>query len=106
MAAAFVDLDGTIFSRGTEEFLPGAKAGLLRFHRAGHQLIFTTRRTSTLSDVDSLRKLLQRIFPGCVLIVGVESPRILINDEGAAAIQHEPNAPWQHDLLQIVQGLT
>ncbi len=104
MAALISDLDGTIFDWGTEKFLPGAHEELARFCSVdGNQLIFVTQRSSqNWSEPLSRTELyLKRFFPGCVVIFGISSPRILVNDAGAVAINHPKNSAWNYDLLSI-----
>ena len=105
MAALFVDLDGTAFRWNTEEFLPGAQEQLLDFHRAGHQIIFTTRRDGTMFPIRDVDRMLKRLFPGCGFMAGIESPRIIMNDEGVAAIKHPKNEPWNYDLVALARTL-
>lgn len=99
MAALIADLDGTVFSWGTNQFLPGAYEELCKFYAKGNELIFVTQRDNPrfmfLPDVENY---LKTIFPHCVVIFGVSSPRILINDAGAMAINHPKDAPWTYEL--------
>ncbi len=91
MAAYFIDLDGTVFYHGTNNPLPGA-IDLLRSIRAGgHQLIFTTQR----SDASSAQEALSEKGILGLFVTGVESPRILINDQGAKAINHPTDSAWK-----------
>ena len=90
MAAYFVDLDGTTFLFGTNEFLPNARENLLALKRAGHQIIFTTLR----DDAADVRKVLKRAGLSAMIITGVQSPRVVINDDGAYAANHQTDAPW------------
>lgn len=105
MATAIVDLDGTIFQHGTNGYLPGARERLRAFQDAGHQIIFITNRKEWYPGglgSRGLKKFLQKDFPGCGLIMEVSSPRVLINDQGAIAINHKTNAPFRHDLLNAI----
>jgi hydroxymethylpyrimidine pyrophosphatase-like HAD family hydrolase len=90
MAAYFVDLDGTTFRFGTNEFLPNARENLLARKQAGHQIIFTTMR----DDAADVREVLKQAGLGGMIITGVQSPRIVINDDGAYAVNHQTDAPW------------
>ncbi len=90
MAAYFIDLDGTIFYFGTNEFLPNARENLLKLLAAGHQLIFTTLR----GDAADVREILIRAGIDSLILTNIESPRIVINDDGAYAINHPSGAPW------------
>ncbi len=51
--------------------------------------------------IGDTRKLLAELFPGSVVLFGVTSPRVLINDAGAVAINHPKNAAWNYDLTSI-----
>lgn len=106
MAASFCDLDGCVFRWGTNEYLPGARERLTEFLEAGNQIIFITNRESWVPGNlgTGLKKFLQKDFPGCGLIMGVESPRIIVNDEGAVAINHKKNAAFNHDLVRASGG--
>ncbi len=108
MPAAFVDLDGVTFDWGTETFLPGAYEELTRFQSAGNELVFTTLRSSqNWGEPLSLTELfLKRTFPGCTVLFGISSPRILMNDTGAIAINHPQNSPWHYDLVGIAAQAT
>jgi hydroxymethylpyrimidine pyrophosphatase-like HAD family hydrolase len=90
MAAYFVDLDGTTFYFGTNKFLPNARENLLALKRAGHQLIFTTLR----DDAADVRRVLKRAGLDATIITGVQSPRVVINDDGAYAVNHQTDTPW------------
>lgn len=104
MAALISDLDGTVFKWGTEEFLPGAHEELTRWLNAGNQIIFVTQRESWFGgrSTATLERFLKKEFPGCGLITNVSSPRILVNDQGAVAVNHRKNSPFRHDLLRLV----
>jgi hydroxymethylpyrimidine pyrophosphatase-like HAD family hydrolase len=91
MAAYFVDLDGTTFYFGTNTPLPNALENLRAALKAGHQIIFTTLR----ADVADIRKVLKKAGLDCMIVTGVQSPRIVINDDGAQAINHPTDAPWK-----------
>ena len=102
MATIFCDLDGTLFFWGTDKFLPGAAEHLTKWQAKGHQIIFTTQRSGGAPGQDSTVKKLQEYFPGCLVFYGIDSPRIVINDAGAAAINHRTNESWNYpDLLEI-----
>ena len=91
MATYFVDLDGTTFSDGTNIPLPNAMERLRDLRGAGHQVVFTTKR----ADVEGARKVLEENGLGASLVLsGLTSPRIVINDHGAKAINHPTDAPW------------
>lgn len=90
MAAFFVNLDGTTFYFGTNNFLPNARESLLRLLEDGHQIVFTTQR----GDAVEARKVLKQAGLNGVILTGVQSPRVVINDAGAHAVNHKTDAPW------------
>lgn len=93
MAAYFIDLDGTVFYYDSEDFLPNAVENLRLLRRDGHQIIFTTFRSSwQLKQAASALK--KAGLGDCPILHNIESPRIVINDEGAKAINHPTNGPW------------
>lgn len=103
MAALLVDLDGTTFEWGTNTFLPGAFEHLNAWQEAGHQLIFLTQRDEEWGKmIGDTKKLLAELFPGSVVLFGVTSPRIVINDAGAITINHKKNSAWNYDLNSMV----
>lgn len=105
MAAIFSDLDGSFLKWGTERPLTGALEELLRFQAAGHQIVFTTQRQQFDPDFDmeGLRALLSRHFPECFILYGITSPRIVLNDAGAIAINHPRDYPWTYDLVELAK---
>lgn len=90
MAAYFIDLDGTIFYFGTNEPLPNAIENLLALQAQGHQLIFTTQR----GYAGDAKKVLQKFGVKGTMLTGIESPRIVVNDQGARAINRVTDTPW------------
>lgn len=108
MAVLICDLDGTIFKWGTEEFLPGAAEQLGAWLRAGHQIIFTTQRAP---DKDFEYKLKcwcsnapDGLYPGQIhVLFDIYSPRIVVNDQGAHAINHKRDAPFEHNLSDAIE---
>ena len=97
MAAAIIDIDGTMVFWGTYNFLPGAVESVRAFMEAGNEVIFVTQR-----EPDALlHRMLGKSFPGCHLIENISSPRILINDAGVACVHHPKDGPWTYDLTGI-----
>jgi len=92
MAAYFVDLDGTLFEFGTNIFLPGTKEFLEFIKEGNHQLILTTRRGedwdyhNVFSKAKTLQALKRLGIEYHSIVFEVESPRIVINDDGCSAI--------------------
>lgn len=101
MSALIVDMDGTAFTWGTNTFVPGAFEALCDFYSKGNELIFITQRDGPrFAFLPDVEKYLKALFPNCVVIFGVSSPRILINDAGAMAINHPKDAPWTYDFTR------
>lgn len=100
-ATYFLDVDGALVTHGTNDLLPGAKELLEKIVESGGHIVFTTYRgdkyckdhaiycaESTQKFIDSLN------IPYVAIVMDVRSPRILINDDGAAAINHKKNQSW------------
>jgi ribonucleotide monophosphatase NagD (HAD superfamily) len=92
VAAYFIDLDGTVFYFGTNTFLPNAAENLRKLRELGHQIIFTTYRGKY--DAEGAMSVLAEAGLRCPILSNIESPRIVINDDGASAINHPTDAPW------------
>lgn len=91
MATYFVDLDGTTFHDGTNDPLPNAMECLRNLLAVGNQIVFTTKR----ADVRDAQKVLEdNGLGGPLVLSGLTSPRIVINDHGAKAINHPTDEPW------------
>ena len=113
MATILLDLDGTIVRHGTNELLPGRLEQMQAAVKAGHQIIFLTRRGMDWSSdhiygrrrtEQFLRELEAKGIPGRVLF-DVESPRLVINDQGARGVEVEKNGEWTFDLTQLAGSL-
>jgi len=107
MATHFIDLDGTIFRHGTNEFLPGAKELLQTIYEAGDQVVLTTRRGAEFeghpvySRQPTLDALANMNIKYDAILFGLGSPRIVINDDGAIAVNHNTNEGWSKEELQL-----
>ncbi len=97
MAAMIADLDGSTFYWGTNAFVPGAYDHLRKFYDNGNQLVFVTQRDAEWERVSPVESYLKSLFPDCIVLFGISSPRILINDAGAVAINHPKNAAWEYE---------
>ena len=95
MSAYFVDLDGTLFEFGTNNFLPGTKDFLKFIKENNHQLILTTKRSDFFDGVFSKSGTLKTLKELGVeyhsILFGIDSPRIVINDDGCSAINVTTN---------------
>lgn len=103
MAAFILDIDGTVINYKTGEFLKGAIPKLRRRMTQGDQVIFTTLREEWFPGTELLIKELKKELPEAIVIFGVQSPRIIMNDEGALAINHPRDEAWTYDLDDVVR---
>lgn len=101
MAAAFVDLDGTTFLWGTNRFIDGVLSQLNEFYRAGNQLIFVTMRGENWPLSKEAEKVLKNLFPNSVVLFKVDSPRLVVNDQGALAVSVGTDQPWPVDINRL-----
>jgi hypothetical protein len=100
MAAIFLDLDGTVFEWGTENFLPGVVDTLRQWKRKGHQLIFTTQRDHTWAQ--RANYVLRDVLGSApIVLIDVQNPRFLFNDQGATGITHPKNEAWPPEYAEI-----
>jgi len=83
----FLDLDGTIFRHGTDEFLPGAKELLELFMEKNYRIIFMTRRGDrewedhpVYSAKATRASLKKHKLDHYTLILDVMSPRHFVDD--------------------------
>lgn len=101
MATLFSDLDGSAFYWGTNQFVPGAYEQLKKFHSQGNQIIFTTARNGLWEVASPVEKYLKSLFPDCLVLFNISSPRIVLNDAGARAINHPRDAAWNYDFSEF-----
>ncbi len=105
MATHLIDIDGTIFKRGTNEPLPGALEMLKEMKKRGDQIIFTTlrgpnyARDSVLYDKSTIKALADHKIEYDHIIFELSSPRVVWNDDGAFAVRHNSNQPISIDEL-------
>ena len=102
MATFLMDLDGVIFKHSTMEFNDGALSYLKKIKEAGHNIVFTTARKGSNNNIPALQlnltiqKLQENGVEFDSIVVDLSSPRVVINDDGAFAVNHERNAPLHH----------
>ena len=96
MATYFLDLDGTVFFRGTNAFTPGTEQWLKNVKSAGHKIIIVTRRGdeefeghSIFSRQSTLKMLKELRIEYDQIVFDVRNPRIIIDDEVCEAYQTE-----------------
>lgn len=106
MAAYFIDLDGTFFKYRTCEPVDGAVETVKRLMAEGHEVIFVTMRTGRHVDtgygptVAALKQHFGVEWPRIIWNVG--SPRIVVNDDGCAAVCHDRDEPLTYETLTDV----
>jgi len=96
MAAFLIDLDGTILRAGTDDLLPGALDALKKIKADGHWLGITTQRGYNFPPLHRyhivqserlLRTIEEQIGSRFDAVLwDVPSPRVVVNDSGAVAI--------------------
>lgn len=100
MKTYFIDLDGTIFKHGTNDFLPGAEEWLKSLDG---EIVWCTRRGDEFEGhriygEEGLEVAMNKLADLNLKTIGVvtncNSPRILVNDEDASVIIHETDASW------------
>lgn len=102
MGAVFLDIDGTVIDWATGAPVANAVETVNKWHRMGIQVILTTRRghvwpKGSPFSTEATEKLLEDIGLKYQRIVyDVHSPRLVINDEGAGAINHPASKGWDY----------
>jgi len=103
MATYFIDLDGTILKHSTQEPLEGAIAWLKHLKAEGHEVILITRRSNEewgakhpkYSETVTARTLREHDIPHDGILWGVQSPRVIVDDDVVKCIMHPRNEPWK-----------
>ena len=102
MATFLLDLDGVIFKHSSMEFNEGALNYLKKIKSEGHSIVFTTARKSSNNNIPSLQLdlTIHKLHDAGVefdsIVGNLSSPRVVINDDGAFAINHDRNSPLHH----------
>jgi hypothetical protein len=98
----FIDMDGTFFRFGTQEPLPGAVDAVRRLASEGHRIFFVTLRNASEGKLGSVST------RAALASLGVEyddilwdcpSPRTVVNDDGAHAVNHVKNSPLSYEAI-------
>lgn len=92
MTTYFLDLDGTVFFRGTNKFTPGTEQWLKDIRSAGHKIIIVTRRGDEeffghpiFSKQSTLQVLRELDIEYDQIVFDVRNPRVIIDDEACEA---------------------
>ena len=102
MATFLIDLDGVIFKHSTIEFNDGTLSYLKKIKDEGHNLVFTTARKAANNNIPSLQldlyisKLNDSGIEFDSIVGDLSSPRVVVNDDGAFAVDHARNSPRHH----------
>lgn len=107
MSTYFIDLDGTIFNHGTNDFLPGSREYIEELKEDGHMIVFTTRRGQEFEghpvyDKKKTLEALKRLnIKYDSIIFDSPSPRIVINDSGCSSINCISNEGLEEERINI-----
>jgi hydroxymethylpyrimidine pyrophosphatase-like HAD family hydrolase len=102
VAAYFIDLDGTFFKWGTQEPLPEAVETIKRLEAEGHRIVWTTLRNAgekLKGYASTIRAFRELGIKSEEIIWDCPSPRIVVNDDGAFAVNVEQNGPLTYESL-------
>ena len=113
MAAYFVDLDGTFFLYGTNKLAPGAENFAKEINRRGDKIYFVTARkvgnVPKELNIEATHVALKELGIFYELIIdNCPSPRILINDQGASAVnidRDEGLCDFKNNQIPIIQRI-
>lgn len=102
VATYFVDLDGTFFRFGSLDPLPQAVDTIKRLEAEGHKIVWTTLRNmgeERLGYTSTILKFRELGIKSEEIVWDCPSPRIVVNDDGAMAVNHNMNAPLTYESL-------
>lgn len=100
--ALLFDMDGTFFLFGTQTPAPGAVDTMQRLTQEGYLIYFVTRRhvdDPVLGSVATKKVLLENGVKYEGMLWGVPSPRLIVDDKGVAAVEHERNGVLDYAVL-------
>ncbi len=108
LATFFIDIDGTIIRWSDNKPIESAVKTINAWYDAGHRIVITTYRGNRISDGPDCRfseentiKELEKIgLKYHDILFDCPSPRIVINDTGAAAIEHPVDTEWEYNIAQ------
>ena len=102
MATFLIDLDRVISKHSTMEFNDEALSYLKKIKDEGHNLVFTTARKAANNNIPllqldlSIAKLNDSGIEFDSIVGDLSSPRVVVTDDGAFAIDHARNSPRHH----------
>jgi hypothetical protein len=111
-ATFLIDIDGTIIRWSDDQPVENAVETINKWYDAGHRIIIITNRGSHLGDdaperfkeKPTLRRLYELGLKYHEIIWNSPSPRIVINDDGAAAIDHPRDTRWNWSIAEAPEG--
>lgn len=97
MATYFIDIDGVILKHNTNDPIPETIESIKQLQAQGHKIIITTKRNSAaphhLSPEITTQALEKLGISPTMILFDIDSPRIVINDQGAYGVNHPRNHP-------------
>jgi ADP-ribosylglycohydrolase len=109
MATYFIDIDGVLFKKGTNTANSYAVETIKYLISCNHKVLLTTKRNQINADnpklnIKNTKKALHTFgLDSLEIIEDVPSPRYVINDEGAHAINHKCDEPLDLMLEKIAK---
>lgn len=111
-ATFLIDIDGTIIRWSDDQPVENAVETINKWYDDGHRIVLVTNRGPHLGDDvpdrfkerETLRKLYEIGLKYHEIVWDCPSPRIVINDEGAAAIDHPQDKRWEWKIVQGPEG--
>ncbi len=100
----FIDIDGTIVRWSDRKPIESAVKTINKWYDAGHRIVITTKRGDwgdmSFSEEKTLKELKDIGLKYHDILFDCPSPRIVINDAGAGAIEHPQDADWDYNVIQ------
>ena len=104
----FIDIDGTIIRWSDQKPAENAVETINAWYDEGHRIVLTTYRGDRISDGpdcrfsvgNTLKELEQIGLKYHDILFNCPSPRVVINDHGAGAINHPEDAKWDYNVVQ------
>ncbi len=104
LATFFIDIDGTIVRWSDRKPIPSAVKTINEWYNAGHRIVITTKRGDwgdmSFSEATTRKELEEIGLKYHDILFNCPSPRVVINDHGAAAINHPVDADWDYNVVQ------
>lgn len=108
LATFFIDIDGTIIRWSDEKPIESAVKTINAWYDAGHRIVLTTMRGDRISDGPDCRFSVKNTLAELEeiglkyhdILWDCPSPRVVINDAGAGAIDHPKDDEWEYNIIQ------